>query len=127
MTMDFTPADPWKPLTSSNNIVATMLAIPGISLPIKEVRQHIILADGATQIGNIETPWAASNVNGGTMTTSFPNSALDVFSTSHNAFVNFVGTLAATQSKVITLKGAVDAKLNLGLLGSITIPGIGFK
>lgn len=43
MTMDFSPADPWKPTTSSSNIVATMLSIPGINLPIDSVRQHIIL------------------------------------------------------------------------------------
>lgn len=44
MTMDFTAANPWAPTTSSNNIVATMLSIPGITLPIDSVKQHIILA-----------------------------------------------------------------------------------
>jgi hypothetical protein len=44
MSMDFTPANPWAPTTSSNSIVATMLSIPGITLPIDSVAQHIIIA-----------------------------------------------------------------------------------
>ncbi|KAF9368006.1 hypothetical protein CPB97_005058, partial [Podila verticillata] len=43
MSMDFTPADPWAPTTSSNSVVSTMLSVPGITLPIDSIRQHIIL------------------------------------------------------------------------------------
>ncbi|KAF9139663.1 hypothetical protein BGX30_007645 [Mortierella sp. GBA39] len=88
MSMDFTTANPWAPTTASNDVVATMLSIPGITLPIDSVRQHVII------IG---------------------------------AFSNFVGSLSTKASHPITLKGAVDAKLNLGIFGHLTIPGIGFK
>ncbi|KAG0039129.1 hypothetical protein BGZ82_009587 [Podila clonocystis] len=127
MSMDFTPANPWAPTTSSNNVVSTMLSIPGITLPIDSIRQHIILSDDGVQIGSIETPWAAASVNGGTLKTSFPTSVLSVFPTSKAAFSKFVGSLSAAKSKPVTLQGAVDAKLNLGIFGHLTIPGIGFK
>ncbi|KAI9232765.1 MAG: hypothetical protein BYD32DRAFT_490976 [Podila humilis] len=127
MSMDFTPADPWAPTTSSNSVVATMLSIPGITLPIDSIRQHIILTDNGVQIGNIETPWSAASVNGGTLTSSFPSSTLAVFPTSHKAFSNFIGSLSAAKTKTVTLQGAVDAKLNFGIFGHLTIPGIGFK
>ncbi|KAG0361116.1 hypothetical protein BG005_009103 [Podila minutissima] len=127
MSMDFTPANPWAPTTSSNSIVSTMLSIPGITLPIDSIRQHIILSDDGVQIGSIETPWAAASVNGGTLKTSFPTSVLSVFPTSKAAFSKFVGSLSAAKSKPVTLQGAVDAKLNLGIFGHLTIPGIGFK
>ncbi|KAG0369666.1 hypothetical protein BGX24_002337, partial [Mortierella sp. AD032] len=43
------------------------------------------------------------------------------------AFSNFVGSLSTKASHPVTLKGAVDAKLNLGIFGHLTVPGIGFK
>ncbi|KAG0340054.1 hypothetical protein BG000_000773 [Podila horticola] len=127
MSMDFTPANPWAPTTSSNSIVSTMLSIPGITLPIDSIRQHIILSDDGVQIGSIETPWAVASVKGGTLTTSFPTSVLSVFPTSKAAFSKFIGSLSAAKSKPVILQGAVDAKLNLGIFGHLTIPGIGFK
>ncbi|KAF9961138.1 hypothetical protein BGZ72_004642 [Mortierella alpina] len=127
MTMDFSPADPWKPTTSSNSIVATMLSIPGINLPIDSVRQHIILVDNNVQIGHIDTPWSSANVKNGALTTSFSSSTLNVFPTSHAAFSNFIGALSTKVSHPMTLQGSVDAKLNLGIFGHLTIPGIGFK
>lgn len=127
MSMDFTPSNPWAPTTSSNSVVATMLSIPGITLPIDSVRQHIILVDKGVQIGNIDTPWSAASVKGGTLTTSFTSSTLNVFSTSHTAFSNFVSALSTTASHPVTLKGAVDVKLNLGFFGHLTISGIGFQ
>ncbi|KAF9962693.1 hypothetical protein BGZ65_008476 [Modicella reniformis] len=127
MTMDFTPANAWTPNTSSNDIVATMLSIPGITLPINSVRQHIILTDGNVQLGNIDTPWSAASVKGGALSTSFSSSPLNVFPTSKTAFSNFVSSLSTKASHPVTLQGSVDAKLNLGIFGSLTIPGIGFK
>ncbi|GJJ70989.1 hypothetical protein EMPS_03339 [Entomortierella parvispora] len=127
MSMDFTPSNAWAPTTSSSSVVATMLSIPGITLPIDSVRQHIILVDNGVQLGNIDTPWSAASVKGGTLTTSFSSSALNVFSTSHDAFSKFVGALSTTASHPVTLKGAVDVKLNLGIFGHLTIPGIGFQ
>ncbi|KAG0218765.1 hypothetical protein B0O80DRAFT_498974 [Mortierella sp. GBAus27b] len=126
MSMDFTTGD-YKPTTSSNSIVATMLSIPGITLPIESVAQHIIITDNNVQIGNIDTPWSAASVKGGTLTTSFPNSALNVFSTSKTAFSNFIGALSTQASHPVTLQGSVDAKLNLGIFGRLPINGIGFK
>jgi len=61
------------------------------------------------------------------LTTSFPSSTLAVFPTSHKAFSDFIGSLSAAKTKTVTLQGAVDAKLNLGIFGHLTIPGIGFK
>ncbi|GJJ70990.1 hypothetical protein EMPS_03340 [Entomortierella parvispora] len=127
MSMDFTPANAWAPTTSSNSVVATMLSIPGITLPIDSVRQHIILVDNGVQLGNIDTPWSAASVNGGTLTTSFSSSTLNVFSNAHDAFSKFVSALSTTASHPVTLKGAVDVKLNLGWFGHLTIPGIGFQ
>ncbi|KAG0262706.1 hypothetical protein BG011_009836 [Mortierella polycephala] len=127
MTMDFTPADPWAPTTSSDSVVATMLSIPGLTLPITSIRQHIILIDNGVQIGNIETPWADASVSGSTLTTSFPTSTLGVFSDAHTAFSSFVGSISTKAEHPLTLRGSVDAKLNLGLLGTRTIPGIGFE
>ncbi|KAF9336189.1 hypothetical protein BG006_009458 [Podila minutissima] len=113
--------------TSSNSFAATMLSIPGISLPIDNVRQHIILADNGVQIGNIDTPWSASSVKGGTLTTAFTTSTLNVSSNSHAAFLSFISSLSTKASHPVTLQGAVDVKLNLGIFGRLTIPGIGFK
>ncbi|KAG0338998.1 hypothetical protein BG000_003021 [Podila horticola] len=127
MSMDFTTANPWAPTTSSNSVVATMLSIPGITLPIDNVRQHIILADNGVQIGNIDTPWSAASVKGGTLSTAFTTSPLNVFSNSHVAFSSFVSSLSTKASHPVTLQGAVDVKLNLGIFGHLTIPGIGFK
>ncbi|KAK3844179.1 MAG: hypothetical protein J3R72DRAFT_84689 [Linnemannia gamsii] len=127
MSMDFTPANPWAPTTSSNSVVATMLSIPGVNLPIDSVRQHIIIADNGVQIGNIDTPWCASNVQGSTLTTSFPSSTLNVFADAHTAFTNFVSVLSTSATHDVTLQGSVDIKLNLGIFGHITIPGVGFK
>ncbi|KAF8930848.1 hypothetical protein EDD21DRAFT_406234 [Dissophora ornata] len=127
MSMDFTPANPWVPATSSNSIVATMLSIPGITLPIDSVRQHIIIVDNGVQIGNIDTPWSAASVKGGALTTSFTTSNLNVFSTAHTAFSSFISALSTSASHPVTLQGAVDVKLNLGIFGHLTIPGIGFK
>ncbi|KAF9178316.1 hypothetical protein BGZ51_007884 [Haplosporangium sp. Z 767] len=127
MTMDFTPADPWAPTTSSSSVVAKMLSIPGLSLPITSIRQHIILADNGVQIGNIDTPWADASVSGSTLTTSFATSTLNVFSNAHTAFSNFIGSISTKAEHPLTLRGSVDAKLNLGLLGTRTISGIGFE
>ncbi|KAG0213546.1 hypothetical protein BGX28_004182 [Mortierella sp. GBA30] len=128
MSMDFTPTDPWKPTTSSNSIVATMLSIPGITLPIDSVRQHIILTDSNNvQLGNIDTAWSAASVKGGTLTTSFTTSTLNVFPNAHTAFSNFIGALSTKATYPVTLQGAVDVKLNLGIFGHLTVPGIGFK
>ncbi|GJJ71129.1 hypothetical protein EMPS_03479 [Entomortierella parvispora] len=127
MSMDFTGSNPWAPTTSSNSVVATMLSIPGITLPIDSVQQHIILVDGGVQLGNIDTPWSAASVSGGTLTTSFSSSTLNVFSTAQAAFSNFISALSTTASHPVTLQGAVDVKLNLGIFGQLTIPGIGFE
>ncbi|KAF9363590.1 hypothetical protein BGX34_003751 [Mortierella sp. NVP85] len=127
MSMDFTGSNPWAPSTSSSDVVATMLGIPGISLPITKIRQHIILGDGAKQLGNLETPFAAASVNGATLKTSFPSSPLAVFSDAHAAFSSFVGSISSKASHTITLKGSVDAELNLGIFGKTTINGIGFN
>ncbi|KAF9965624.1 hypothetical protein BGZ70_004421 [Mortierella alpina] len=127
MSMDFTPANPWTPITSSNSVVATMLALPGISLPIDNIRQHIILVDNNVQIGNIETPWSSAKVSGSTLTTSFPSTTLSVFNDAHAAFSSFISALSTKASHPVTLQGAVDAQLNLGVFGRMTIPGIGFK
>ncbi|KAG0269058.1 hypothetical protein BGZ95_002214 [Linnemannia exigua] len=127
MTMDFTTANPWAPTMSSNSVVATMLSIPGITLPIDSVRQHVIVIDNNVQLGAFDTPWSAANVKGATMTTAFTTSALNVFPDAKAAFSNFVSSLSTKASHPVTLKGAVDAKLNLGIFGHLTIPGIGFK
>ncbi|KAG0282137.1 hypothetical protein BGZ97_009133, partial [Linnemannia gamsii] len=127
MTMDFTTANPWAPTMASNDVVATMLSIPGITLPIDSVRQHVIIIDNGVQLGSFDTPWSAASVNGGTMKTAFTTSALNIFPDAKKAFSNFVGSLSTKDSHPVTLKGAVDAKLNLGIFGHLTIPGIGFK
>ncbi|KAF9296977.1 hypothetical protein BGZ88_011395 [Linnemannia elongata] len=127
MTMDFTTANPWAPTMASNSVVATMLSIPGITLPIDSVRQHVIVIDNGVQLGAFDTPWSAASVKGGTMTTAFTTSALNVFPEAKAAFSNFVGSLSTQASHPVTLKGSVDAKLNLGIFGHLTIPGIGFN
>ncbi|KAF9164368.1 hypothetical protein DFQ26_001504 [Actinomortierella ambigua] len=127
MSMDFTGSNPYAPTTSSTNIVAKMLSIPGIDLPITSVRQHVILIDNGVQLGQFTTPWSAANVKNGELQTSFASSTLNVFPDAKVAFANFVGGLSTSASRSVTLKGAVDAKINLGLLGTVTIPGIGFK
>ncbi|KAF9950779.1 hypothetical protein BGZ72_007637 [Mortierella alpina] len=127
MSMDFTPANPWAPTTSSNSVVATMLGIPGVTLPIDQIRQHIVLVDNNVQIGNIETPWSSAKVSGSTLTTSFPSTTLSVFTDAHAAFSSFISALSTKASHPVTLQGAVDAQLNLGIFGRMTIPGIGFK
>ncbi|KAG0046546.1 hypothetical protein BGZ83_008305 [Gryganskiella cystojenkinii] len=126
MTMDFTGSNPWTPTTSSSSVVATMLSIPGITLPIDTIRQHIILVDNGVQLGNIDTPWSSAKVSGSTLTTSFSASTLNVYSSSHTAFSNFVSALSTTASHPLNLQGTVDAQLNLGIFGRLTIPGIGF-
>lgn len=78
------------------------------------------------QLGNIDTPWSSATVSGSTLTTSFPASALNVYSTSHAAFSNFVSALTTTASHPLNLQGTVDVQLNLGFLGRVTISGIGF-
>ncbi|KAG0351518.1 hypothetical protein BC939DRAFT_490696 [Gamsiella multidivaricata] len=127
MSIDFTPANAWAPLTSSSSITATMLSIPGITLPIDSISQHIIIADNGVQIGNIDTPWTGASVSGSTLKTSYPSSALNVFSSSHAAFSGFISALSTSASHPSTLQGTVDAKLNLGIFGHLTISGIGFK
>ncbi|KAF9103194.1 hypothetical protein BGX29_003659 [Mortierella sp. GBA35] len=127
MSMDFTTANPWAPTMSSNSVVATMLSIPGITLPIDSIRQHVIIIDNGVQLGSFDTPWSAANVKGGTLTTAFTSSPLSVFPDAKGAFSNFVGSLSTKASHPVTLKGAVDAKLNLGIFGHLTVPGIGFK
>ncbi|KAF9289016.1 hypothetical protein BGZ68_010171 [Mortierella alpina] len=127
MSMDFTPANPWAPLTSSSNVIATLLSVPGVSIPIERIQQHIVLVDNNVQIGNIETPWTAAKVSGSTLTTSFPSTTLSVFTDAHAAFSSFISALSTKASHPVTLQGAVDAQLNLGIFGSKTIPGIGFK
>ncbi|KAG0212065.1 hypothetical protein BGX28_006963 [Mortierella sp. GBA30] len=127
MSMDFTASTPWGPTTSSNSVVATMLSIPGVTLPIDTIRQHLILVDNHVQLGNIDTPWSTAQVSGPTLTTSFPSSTLNVFSNAHAAFSAFISALSTSASHPLTLQGAVDAQLNLGVFGRLTIPGIGFK
>ncbi|KAF8933577.1 hypothetical protein BGZ47_010807 [Haplosporangium gracile] len=127
MTMDFTTANPWAPTMASNDVVATMLSIPGITLPIDSVRQHVIIIDNGVQLGSFDTPWSAASVKGGTMKTAFTTSTLNIFPDAKSAFSNFVGSLSTKASHSVTLKGSVDAKLNLGIFGHLTIPGIGFK
>ncbi|KAF9586699.1 hypothetical protein BGW38_008622 [Lunasporangiospora selenospora] len=127
MSMDFTTANPWIPSTSSNSVVATMLSLPGITLPIDKIRQSIIIVDNNYQIGTINTPWAQASTSGATLTTSFPESVLTVFPDAHDAFSGFVASLSTKASHSFVLKGAVDAQLNLGIFGRLTIPNIGFK
>ncbi|KAG0293630.1 hypothetical protein BGZ96_002512 [Linnemannia gamsii] len=127
MTMDFTTANPWAPTMSSNDVVATMLSIPGITLPIDSVRQHVIIIDNGVQLGAFDTPWSAASVKGGTMKTAFTTSTLNIFPDAKNAFSSFVGSLSTKDSHSVTLKGSVDAKLSLGVFGHLTVPGIGFK
>ncbi|KAF9914425.1 hypothetical protein FBU30_002564, partial [Linnemannia zychae] len=127
MTMDFTTTNPWAPTMSSNSVVATMLSIPGITLPIDSVRQHVIVTDEGVQLGAFDTPWSASNVKGSSLTTAFTTSALNIFPESKAAFPKFISSLSTKASHPVTLKGAVDAKLNLGIFGHLTIPGIGFN
>ncbi|KAF9973173.1 hypothetical protein BGZ73_003612 [Actinomortierella ambigua] len=127
MSMDFTGSNFYAPTTSSSNIVAKMLSIPGIDLPITSVRQHVILIDNGVQLGQFSTPWSAAYVKNGELQTSFASSTLNIFPDAKTAFANFVGGLSTSASRSVTLKGAVDAKISLGLLGTVTIPGIGFK
>ncbi|KAF9972573.1 hypothetical protein BGZ73_004301 [Actinomortierella ambigua] len=113
MSLDYTGANPYAPSTSSSDIQAKLLAIPGIDLPITSVRQHVTLIDNGVQLGQFETPWSPASVQGGVLKTSLTSSALNMLSTS--------------PSRAVTLKGTVDAKLDLGALGTPTISGIGFK
>ncbi|KAF9987820.1 hypothetical protein BGZ65_001674 [Modicella reniformis] len=127
MSMDFTPSNPWAPTLSSSDTVATMLAIPGVSLPIDSIRQHIIISDSGTQLGNFDTPWSAASVSGANLKTTIASSVLNVFANSHTAFSSFVTSLSTKASHPVTLQGTVDAELNLGIFGKMTISGIGFK
>ncbi|KAG0300998.1 hypothetical protein BGZ98_008707 [Dissophora globulifera] len=127
MTMDFTPANPWGPSTSSSSVVATMLSIPGITLPIDSVRQHIIIVDNGVQLGNIDTPWSAASVKGSALSTSFSSSTFNVFAAAHTQFSSFVSALSTSASHPLGLQGSVDAQLNLGIFGHLTINGIGFQ
>lgn len=43
LSMDFTTTDPWAPEASSSSVIASTLSIPGISLPIVSIRNHIIV------------------------------------------------------------------------------------
>ncbi|KAF9363591.1 hypothetical protein BGX34_003752 [Mortierella sp. NVP85] len=127
LSMDFTGSNAWAPVTSSNNVVATMLSIPGISLPISSVRQHIVLADGEKDLGTIEADWASSSVSGATLTTTLPSSPLNVYANAHTEFSTFVGSLSSQVSHAVTLKGTIDAKLNLGIFGQRALNGIAFN
>ncbi|KAF9432650.1 hypothetical protein BGZ76_010504, partial [Entomortierella beljakovae] len=127
LTMDFSPSNPWAPTLESNNLQAQMISIAGISLPIKSIRQHILIADNGIQVGTFDTPWAPSSVSGSTLKSTIPTSTLNIFQSSQTAFTQFIGSVTAKESHPLTLKGAVDAKIDLGWLGSITIPGIGFN
>ncbi|KAF9079726.1 hypothetical protein BGX27_006041, partial [Mortierella sp. AM989] len=104
-----------------------MLSIPGITLPIKSIRQQVLISDNGAHIGTFDTPWTPASVSGSSLTSTIPTSTLNVLSDSHTAFSHFVGSIAAKETYPLTLKGAVDAKLNLGIFGSMTIPGIGFN
>ncbi|KAG0250665.1 hypothetical protein DFQ27_009272 [Actinomortierella ambigua] len=127
MSMDFTGTEHYAPRTASSDIQAKMLSIPGIDLPITSVRQHVILIDNGIQLGQFDTPWSPASVSNGVLKTSFTSSIMNVFPDAHEAFTKFVGGLSTSPSRSITLKGTVDAKLDLGILGSPTISGIGFK
>ncbi|KAK3808328.1 MAG: hypothetical protein J3Q66DRAFT_416868 [Benniella sp.] len=128
LSMDFTGATAaWAPVTSSNEVVATLVTIPGVSLPIQSVRQHIVLADGANDLGSIEADWAPASVSGSTLTTSLPASPLNVNANAHSEFSSFIGAISSQASHPVTLKGTVDAVFNLGSFGQKTINGIAFN
>ncbi|KAF9359611.1 hypothetical protein BGX26_011947 [Mortierella sp. AD094] len=127
LSMDFTPANPWAPTLSSSSLVASMISIPGITLPISSVRQHVLIADNGIQVGSFDTPWTAASVKGSALSSTIPTSTFNVFSTSQTAFSKFIGNIATKATYPLTLKGSVDAKLNLGIFGTLTVPGIGFN
>ncbi|KAF9363592.1 hypothetical protein BGX34_003753 [Mortierella sp. NVP85] len=128
LSLDFTGATAaWAPVTSSNEVVATLVTIPGVSLPISSVRQHIVLADGANDLGSIEAGWAPASVSGSTLTTSLPASPLTVNANAHSEFSSFIGAISSQASHPVTLKGTVDAEFDLGSFGQKTINGIAFN
>ena len=61
------------------------------------------------------------------MKSTIPTTSLGVFQSSQSAFISFIGKVLQQSTYTLTLKGAVDAKLDLGNFGSMTIPGIGFN
>ncbi|KAG0083673.1 hypothetical protein BGZ93_001669 [Podila epicladia] len=126
--MDFSVTDSWIPRISSNNIVGTMISIPGIILPITNVRSQISVWDNGIEISHFETPFTPATVSGTLISTTFDTIPLTILSTSHEAFSSLITTLVTSHSKSVTLEGSVDIQFQLGfLLGSRTLSGIGFK
>ncbi|KAF9170029.1 hypothetical protein BGX20_009532 [Mortierella sp. AD010] len=126
LSMDFTTSNAYAPTLSSSDLVASMISIPGITLPISSIRQDVLIADSNNQIGTFSSGWASSSVSGSSLKTTIPTSTFNVFSNSQAAFGTFISSIANEETYALTLKGSVDAKLNLGIFGTMTIPDIGF-
>ncbi|KAF8975289.1 hypothetical protein BGZ46_009223, partial [Entomortierella lignicola] len=83
--------------------------------------------DNGSQVGTFSSPFAPASVKGSALTTTIPSSTFNVFSTSQSAFQTFISKISSQATYSLTLQGSVDAKLNLGIFGTMTIPGIGFS
>ncbi|KAF9203550.1 hypothetical protein BGZ49_006285 [Haplosporangium sp. Z 27] len=126
LAIDFTGADSWALIVSSDSMIARLTHIPGFTWPIQKVQIRVVVQDNGKDVGRLESPYQPASVSGGIVSSTISPTTMAVLEDSKPAFSDFVTSLATKDRHTFAIKGSADIIFNLGLLGIHNINGVDF-
>ncbi|GJJ70154.1 hypothetical protein EMPS_02503 [Entomortierella parvispora] len=126
MSMDFTcDSCTYEPMAGSSITAVTNLPFEG-KAPLYQLSQNIEILDASDNVvGRLITPYADCVVNGNTVSTNTPPSALVIDEAARDKiYPDFISDLNQLEVYNLGLRGTADSILDLGDLGKIEVKGI---
>ncbi|KAF9918401.1 hypothetical protein BX616_008961 [Lobosporangium transversale] len=125
MTLDFTGGNPYRVMTSSDNIEATFKIPFSFPLSITQVAEDVnIQLPKGRNVANLKLPLgAAQTVSPGLLRTAYENQPLVVNDDAHEAFNSFSKVLTTGPGIQFFLEGTADTVAETAA-GQVKIPGV---
>ncbi|CAM0140292.1 hypothetical protein VKS41_005895 [Umbelopsis sp. WA50703] len=124
LSLDFTKGA-YDPVSSSNDIEATLQSPFGFPLDVTSLSQTLSLKAGGVVLANLNIPSSPATTTGNIVKTGYTNVPFQVPSDSHEAFNQFVKALTLTGENTFELTGTAQAKTGTAV-GSIDLGDIAF-
>ncbi|KAI8054134.1 hypothetical protein BDF22DRAFT_457578 [Syncephalis plumigaleata] len=125
LEMKFSPANAWAPVTSAPNVVAGFKMPFGFPLEMKQVEQDITAYDNGVAMATMKVPMskASGTSASGQIVTAISNIPMEVISSQHARFSQFVHDLTLGTGKSMTMRGTVSSIAGTAI-GDVRIDGI---
>jgi hypothetical protein len=125
LEMKFSTANAWTPLLSAPNVVAGFKMPFGFPLEMKQVEQDIAAYESGVAMATMKIPMSAASGTSasGQIVTAINNIPMQVISSQHARFSQFVHDLTLGSGKSLTMRGTV-ASIASTAIGDVRIDGI---